>query len=163
MSTTTGQCGKSGRELALRNHPDRFANSNQALQLMALQRMQEINAAYQTLMSSVTSGSNEVVTQDEMVDKVTLRYLADRVRYASAAAVLFALAIVGSVSILVNREAINSGFGRVPVRGAIETMGVAEPPSNEMARPALSSEKLAVSSARDSKRSRCRRLRQAAE
>jgi hypothetical protein len=116
---------------------------------MALQRMQEINAAYQTLMSSVTSGSNEVVTQDEMVDKVTLRYLADRVRYASAAAVLFALAIVGSVSILVNREAINSGFGRVPVRGAIETTGVAEPPSNEMARPALSSEKLAVSSARD--------------
>jgi hypothetical protein len=137
------------RELALRNHPDRFANSNQAIQLMALQRMQEINAAYQTLISSVTSGSNEVVTQHEMVDKVTLRYLADRVRYVIAAAVLCALAIVGSVSILVDREAINRGFGRVPVRGAVETMGVAEPPSNEMACPALASEKVAVSSARD--------------
>jgi Protein of unknown function (DUF4236)/Bacterial SH3 domain len=137
------------RELALRNHPDRFANSNQAIQLMALQRMQEINVAYQTLMSSIASSSNEVVTQDEMVDKVTLRYLADRVRYAIAAAVLCALAIVGSVSILINRDAINHGFGRGPVRGAVETIGVAEPPSNEMARPTLASEKVAVTSARD--------------
>jgi hypothetical protein len=125
--------------------------------------MQEINAAYQTLMSSVTRSSNEVVTQDEMVDKVTPRYLAERVRYAIAAAVLFALAIVGSISILVNRDAINIGFGRVPVRGAVETMGVAEPPSNKTARPALGSEKMAVSSARDMKRTRCRRLRQTVE
>jgi hypothetical protein len=116
---------------------------------MALQRMQEINVAYQTLMSSIASSSNEVVTQDEMVDKVTLRYLADRVRYAIAAAVLCALAIVGSVSILINRDAINHGFGRGPVRGAVETIGVAEPPSNEMARPTLASEKVAVTSARD--------------
>ena len=142
------------RELALRNHPDRFANSNQAIQLMALQRMQEINAAYQTFMSSVPSSSNEVVTQDEMVDKVTLRYLADRVRYAIAAAVLCALAIVGSVSILVNRDAINRGFGPIPVRGAVETMGVAEPPSNEMARPALASEKVAITSARDTQKNK---------
>jgi hypothetical protein len=137
------------RELALRNHPDRFANSNQAIQLMALQRMQEINAAYQTLMSSVTSNSNEVVTQDEIADKVAPRYLPDRVRYAIAAAVLCALAIVGSVSILINREAINRGFGPIPVQGAVETMGVAELPSNEMARPALASEKVAITSARD--------------
>jgi Protein of unknown function (DUF4236)/Bacterial SH3 domain len=137
------------RELALRNHPDRFANANQAIQVMALQRMQEINAAYQTLLSSVTSGSNEEVTQGEMTDKVTPRYLADRVRYAIAAAVVCALAIVASIPILINRDAINRAFGRVPGRGAVETMGVAELPANEMVRPALASEKVAVSSARD--------------
>ena len=137
------------RELAIRNHPDRFANANQAIQLMALQRMQEINAAYQMLMGTVTSSPDEVVTQDEMVAKVTLRHLSDRRRYAIAAAVLCTLAIVGSVSILVNRDAINYGFGRVPVRGAVGTMGVAEPPSNEMARPALASEKVAITSARN--------------
>jgi hypothetical protein len=137
------------RELAMRNHPDRFANANQAIQVMALQRMQEINGAYQTLLSSVTSGSNEEVTQGEMTDQVTPRYLADHVRYAIAAAVVCVLAIVASIPILVNREAINRGFGRVPVRGAIGTMGVAEPPSNERVRSALASDKVAVSSARD--------------
>src|SRR5262245_30517309 len=106
--------------------------------------MQEINAAYQTLLSSVTSSSNEEVTQGEMTDQVTPRYLADRVQYAIAAAVVCALAIVASISILVNRDAINRGFRRVPVRGAIGTMGVAEPPSNERVRPALASEKVAV-------------------
>jgi Bacterial SH3 domain len=112
--------------------------------LMALQRMQEINAAYQTLMSSVTRSSNEVVTQDEMVEKVTLRYPTDRMRYVIAAAVLCALAIVGSVSILVNRDAINRGFDRAPVRGAVEARGIGKPPSNEMARPTLVSEMAVV-------------------
>ena len=114
--------------------------------------MQEINAAFQTLMSAVPSGAIEVVIQDEMVDKVTLRYLADHVRYTIAAAVLCALAIVGSVSILVNRDAINRGFGPIPGRGAVETMGVAEPLSSEMARPALGSEKVTITSARDTQK-----------
>lgn len=39
------------RSLALRNHPDRFANAPPEVQQFALERMKEINEAYETLMA----------------------------------------------------------------------------------------------------------------
>jgi hypothetical protein len=44
------------RELALRNHPDRFTRESRDIRLFAEQRMKELNAAYELLLGHVVNG-----------------------------------------------------------------------------------------------------------
>ena len=53
-----GELKRLYRELAQRNHPDKFANARRELQMFAAQRMQEIVDAYEVLLEAIGTSEN---------------------------------------------------------------------------------------------------------